>query len=215
MTLPETERRTKPCPSRANTTLPPIAKPLKERFAVGWPRDIVAKWKAAGVRMAEDRVDPGPRLLEGVTVVVTGTLPTYSRDRATEEIEACRAAGFGESTDKNAVDAGDGGDESGHVGAVERPRREVLIVGADRGGAVAGGAGVEVLALGDVELGVAQPVAHRSLVCAGVADHVLERSWDGRAARVRCALNAPATLGAVLKYREDIERVRATIQEIL
>jgi ATP-dependent exoDNAse (exonuclease V) beta subunit len=29
-------------------------------------------------------------------------------------------------------------------------------------------------------------------------DHVLERTWDGRAARVRCALNAPATLGAVL-----------------
>ncbi|HKG66247.1 MAG TPA: UvrD-helicase domain-containing protein, partial [Solirubrobacteraceae bacterium] len=26
-------------------------------------------------------------------------------------------------------------------------------------------------------------------------DHVLERTWDGRAARVRCALNAPATLG--------------------
>jgi ATP-dependent exoDNAse (exonuclease V) beta subunit len=29
-------------------------------------------------------------------------------------------------------------------------------------------------------------------------DHVLERSWDGRAARVRCALHAPETLGAVL-----------------
>ena len=29
-------------------------------------------------------------------------------------------------------------------------------------------------------------------------DHVLERTWDGRAARVRCALNAPATLGDVL-----------------
>ena len=33
---------------------------------------------------------------------------------------------------------------------------------------------------------------------AHATDHVLERSWDGRAARVRCALNTAATLGAVL-----------------
>jgi DNA ligase (NAD+) len=40
------------------------------------------------VRLAEERADTGPRPLEGVTVVVTGTLPTYSRDQATEEITA-------------------------------------------------------------------------------------------------------------------------------
>ncbi len=73
--------------ANADAVGPTIAKALKEWFAVGWHRDIIGKWKAAGVRMAEERVDTGPRLLEGVTVVITGSLPTYSRDRATEEIE--------------------------------------------------------------------------------------------------------------------------------
>jgi len=73
--------------ANADAVGPTIARSLKEWFSVGWHRDIVAKWRAAGVRMAEEHVDTGPRLLEGVTVVVTGTLPTYSRDRATEEIE--------------------------------------------------------------------------------------------------------------------------------
>jgi DNA ligase (NAD+) len=67
---------------------PTIAQSLKEWFAVDWHRDIVAKWRVAGVQLAEERVDTGPRPLEGITVVVTGTLPTYSRDQATEEITA-------------------------------------------------------------------------------------------------------------------------------
>jgi DNA ligase (NAD+) len=73
--------------ANADAVGPTIARSLKEWFSVGWHRDIVEKWRAAGVRMEEKHVETGPRLLEGVTVVVTGTLPTYSRDRATEEIE--------------------------------------------------------------------------------------------------------------------------------
>jgi DNA ligase (NAD+) len=73
--------------ANADAVGPTIARSLKEWFAVDWHRDIVAKWKAAGAKLAEDRVATGPRLLEGVTVVITGSLPTYSRDRATEEIE--------------------------------------------------------------------------------------------------------------------------------
>jgi len=73
--------------ANADAVGPTIARSLKEWFAVEWHRDIVEKWRAAGVRMEEEHVETGPRLLEGVTVVVTGTLPTYSRDRATEEIE--------------------------------------------------------------------------------------------------------------------------------
>jgi DNA ligase (NAD+) len=65
---------------------PTIAESLAEWFAVDWHRDVVRKWKDAGVRMAEERVDDGPRPLEGMTVVVTGTLSTYSRDQATEAI---------------------------------------------------------------------------------------------------------------------------------
>ena len=67
---------------------PTIASALVEWFAVDWHRDIVAKWKSAGVRMAEDGADEGPRPLEGVTVVVTGTLASFSRDGATEAVQA-------------------------------------------------------------------------------------------------------------------------------
>jgi DNA ligase (NAD+) len=67
---------------------PTIAQSLKEWFAVDWHRDIVEKWRAAGVQLEEERTEQGPRPLEGITVVVTGTLPTYSRDQATEEITA-------------------------------------------------------------------------------------------------------------------------------
>jgi DNA ligase (NAD+) len=65
---------------------PTIAESVKEWFTVDWHREIVDKWRAAGVRMVEERVASGPRPLEGVTVVVTGSLDTYSRDQATEEI---------------------------------------------------------------------------------------------------------------------------------
>ncbi len=65
---------------------PTIADSLREWFAVDWHRDIVRKWRESGVRMADKRVDEGPRPLEGMTLVVTGTLANYSRDQATEEV---------------------------------------------------------------------------------------------------------------------------------
>ncbi|WP_204299115.1 NAD-dependent DNA ligase LigA [Actinoplanes campanulatus] len=65
---------------------PIIAESLREWFAVDWHREIVGKWRAAGVRMADERVETGPRTLDGVTVVVTGTLAGYTRDKAAEEI---------------------------------------------------------------------------------------------------------------------------------
>ncbi|HEU4349256.1 MAG TPA: helix-hairpin-helix domain-containing protein, partial [Actinoplanes sp.] len=65
---------------------PTIAESLREWFAVGWHRDIVRTWRAGGVRMADERTDDGPRPLAGLTVVVTGTLATHSRDQATEAV---------------------------------------------------------------------------------------------------------------------------------
>jgi len=65
-----------------------IAESVKEWFTIDWHREVVSKWREAGVRLAEERVDTGPRPLEGVTVVVTGSLPGYSRDEATEAITA-------------------------------------------------------------------------------------------------------------------------------
>ncbi|WP_412745002.1 NAD-dependent DNA ligase LigA [Krasilnikovia sp. MM14-A1004] len=65
---------------------PTIAESLREWFAVDWHADIVRKWREAGVRMADERGDEGPRPLEGLTVVVTGTLANHSRDQATEAV---------------------------------------------------------------------------------------------------------------------------------
>lgn len=65
---------------------PTIAASIKRWFAVGWHREIVEKWRAAGVRM-EDEGAAGPRPLEGVTVVITGSLEDYSRDSATEAVQ--------------------------------------------------------------------------------------------------------------------------------
>jgi DNA ligase (NAD+) len=66
---------------------PTIAASIREWFAVDWHREVVRKWREAGVRMAEEAVDEGPRPLEGLTVVVTGTLPGFSRDQASEAIQ--------------------------------------------------------------------------------------------------------------------------------
>ncbi|MCQ1987854.1 NAD-dependent DNA ligase LigA [Arthrobacter sp. zg-Y844] len=65
---------------------PTIAAALKEWFAEDWHREIVDAWAAAGVRMADERDESVPRTLEGLTVVVTGTLPNFSRDEAKEAI---------------------------------------------------------------------------------------------------------------------------------
>nr|WP_174530839.1 NAD-dependent DNA ligase LigA [Micromonospora maritima] len=67
---------------------PTIAASLKEWFAVDWHRDVVRKWAEAGVRMAEEGGDEGPRPLDGITVVVTGTLAGFSRDQAAEAIQS-------------------------------------------------------------------------------------------------------------------------------
>jgi DNA ligase (NAD+) len=64
-----------------------IAETVRAWFAEEWHRDVVAKWAAAGVRMADEAGATGPRPLEGVSVVVTGSLVEYSRDQATEAIQ--------------------------------------------------------------------------------------------------------------------------------
>jgi DNA ligase (NAD+) len=67
---------------------PVIAESILEWFAVDWHRDVVAKWRAAGVRMADQAEADGPRPLDGVVVVLTGTLAGWTRDAATEALQA-------------------------------------------------------------------------------------------------------------------------------
>ena len=72
---------------------PTIAASLRDWFTEDWHRAIVAKWRDAGVQLADPDFDPNraaARLLAGVSVVITGTLAGMSRDEAGE---AVRAAG--------------------------------------------------------------------------------------------------------------------------
>jgi DNA ligase (NAD+) len=67
---------------------PTIAAAVTEWFTVDWHRAIVDKWRAAGVRMADERDTSIERTLEGLSIVVTGSLTGYSRDDAKEAIVA-------------------------------------------------------------------------------------------------------------------------------
>ncbi|MGH3472569.1 MAG: NAD-dependent DNA ligase LigA [Nocardioidaceae bacterium] len=65
---------------------PIIAEAIVEWFAVDWHREVVRKWRLAGVRMADARDESVPRTLEGLALVVTGSLAGWSRDQAKEDI---------------------------------------------------------------------------------------------------------------------------------
>jgi DNA ligase (NAD+) len=74
---------------------PTIAASVREWFGVDWHAAIVARWREAGVVLATEGFVPpatgepgaaGP--LGGITVVLTGTLESYTRDEAAEAIQA-------------------------------------------------------------------------------------------------------------------------------
>jgi DNA ligase (NAD+) len=66
---------------------PTIAASISSWFAVDWHADIVRKWEAAGVQLIDESTDEGPRLLTGLSIVVTGSLEGFSRDSATLAIQ--------------------------------------------------------------------------------------------------------------------------------
>ncbi|MFW6719960.1 NAD-dependent DNA ligase LigA [Streptomyces sp. MAR4 CNY-716] len=68
---------------------PTIAASLTQWFAEDWHREIVERWRAAGVRMEEEADESeGSRPLQGLTVVVTGTLQSHTRDGAKEALQS-------------------------------------------------------------------------------------------------------------------------------
>ena len=67
-----------------------IAAAIVDWFGVDWHVEIVEAWGRSGVRMAEERSEE-PRPLEGVTVVVTGTLDGFTRDQATQALQRAGA----------------------------------------------------------------------------------------------------------------------------
>jgi DNA ligase (NAD+) len=87
---------------------PTIAAAVTEWFTVDWHRAIVDKWRAAGVRMADERDASIERTLEGLSIVVTGSLTRFSRDDAKEAIVARGGKAAGSVSKKTAyVVAGD------------------------------------------------------------------------------------------------------------
>ncbi|WP_172799494.1 NAD-dependent DNA ligase LigA [Mycobacterium sp. IS-3022] len=87
---------------------PTIAAAVTEWFTVDWHRAIVDKWRAAGVRMADERDPSVERTLEGLSIVVTGSLTGFSRDDAKEAIVARGGKAAGSVSKKTAyVVAGD------------------------------------------------------------------------------------------------------------
>ncbi len=78
---------------------PTIAGSVRDWFGVDWHAAIVAKWRAAGVSLEQEgftggvlagRADEGAagRPLAGITVVLTGTLASYTREEAAEAVQA-------------------------------------------------------------------------------------------------------------------------------
>ncbi|MEV4900642.1 NAD-dependent DNA ligase LigA [Citricoccus sp. NPDC055426] len=65
---------------------PIIAEAVIDWFAEPWHREIVERWHAAGVVMEDEQDANTPRTLEGLTIVVTGSLEDFSRDSAKEAI---------------------------------------------------------------------------------------------------------------------------------
>jgi DNA ligase (NAD+) len=67
---------------------PTIAAAVRDWFAVDWHREVVARWRAAGVRMVDEVDESVPRTLDGLSIVVTGSMDGFSRDEAKEAITA-------------------------------------------------------------------------------------------------------------------------------
>ena len=62
-----------------------IASSVYEYFHEDWHREIINKWRAAGINFV-DQTSLSPGLLTGKTIVITGSIPGYTRDSAQEAL---------------------------------------------------------------------------------------------------------------------------------
>ena len=62
-----------------------IAEAVQEWFTEPWHVEVVERWAASGVRMADEPAEAAvsvPQTLAGLSVVVTGSLTGFTRDEA-------------------------------------------------------------------------------------------------------------------------------------
>lgn len=67
---------------------PTIAESILDWYTEEWHREVLDRWAAAGVLMRDEQDASVARTLEGLTVVVTGSLEGFSREGAKEAILA-------------------------------------------------------------------------------------------------------------------------------
>jgi DNA ligase (NAD+) len=63
-----------------------IAQGVLEWFDIDWHQEIIEKWRSAGVALTETFVNNNPQTLAGLTLVVTGSLDSFTRDGVDEVI---------------------------------------------------------------------------------------------------------------------------------
>ncbi len=61
---------------------------IAEWFGEEWHQEVIRKWREAGVRMADEQVVAGPTPLDGLVIVITGSIEGFTREGA----EAAAAA---------------------------------------------------------------------------------------------------------------------------
>lgn len=131
---------------------PIIAEAVTSWFALDWHAAIVDRWAAAGVRMVDEVGPQHPQTLDGLTVVVSGSLEGFSRDETKEAIVAR------------------GGKAAGSVSK----KTDYLVIGAN-----AGTKAVKAEELGVRILDEAGFVALLDGGAAGVGDALEEKPLDG------------------------------------
>lgn len=72
--------------SAVESISPTIAQSIRDWFEIDWHVEIVETWAAAGVRMEDDEVEAAAQTLEGLTIVATGSLSSFTRDGIKEAI---------------------------------------------------------------------------------------------------------------------------------
>jgi DNA ligase (NAD+) len=102
---------------------PVVAQSVRNFFDQPHHREVVEQLRAAGIRWQEDdgSMDKTPKPLSGLTFVLTGTLPTLSRDAAKDMIEAAGGKVSGSVSKKThhvvaGVDAGSKLDKARELG---------------------------------------------------------------------------------------------------